>query len=245
LNNDVAALRDDAEQRAAVEEVVLDVVRDIVAEVCLESDSNVRVTLDSLLENELELFSLERVELAMRLAAHFQAALPEDAVASADSVRDLAAAIAGAGDVSAGRLARAPSETTEPASASTAHPAASWLYQLWVVLLLLGATIVLWPALKAIAPGPGALRIIRGTARVLFAAAGIRVTATGLHHLAGVAPAVLLANHESYLDSAVLVTALPDDVTFVVNERLTNATLIGSLVRAGRSIVVDRTTVSR
>ena len=245
MNHQFTPLHGDPAQPSSIEEAVLAAVREIVAEAHPDDDRDLRVTLDSLIEAELELFSLERVELAIRLAAQFPAALPEHAIVSAESVRDLVVAIAGTDAIAEERRPEARTPPSAEASPSTTRAAGSWLYQAWVLLLLFGATIMLWPTLNVVLPGPRSLRVIRGVARWLFTAAGIRVTATGLERLSGVAPAVLLANHESYLDSAVLVAVLPAELTFVVNERLPNAPLIGPLIQAGRCIVVDRNSVAQ
>ncbi len=63
----------------------------IVAEVVREARPNVRpqATLDSSLERELALDSLARVELVLRLEREFGASLPEQALATSETPRDL------------------------------------------------------------------------------------------------------------------------------------------------------------
>src|SRR5437763_16638905 len=63
----------------------------VVAEVGREARPNVEahVTLDSSLERELGLDSLARVELVLRIEREFAASLPEQALASSETPRDL------------------------------------------------------------------------------------------------------------------------------------------------------------
>ena len=64
---------------------------DVVAAVARESRPHVRVevTLDSSLERELGLDSLARVELVLRLEQTFGASLPEQALGTSETPRDL------------------------------------------------------------------------------------------------------------------------------------------------------------
>src|SRR6185369_856255 len=66
-------------------------VLEVVAAVAKEARPNVepRVTLDSSLEKELGLDSLARVELVLRLEKEFHASLPEQALATSETPRDL------------------------------------------------------------------------------------------------------------------------------------------------------------
>src|SRR5690242_15181268 len=74
------------------EESVLEVVRELVAE--LGHESAVRsASVASHLDRDLGLGSLERVELLLRLEKSFGARLDETVLASADTVQDLIAAL--------------------------------------------------------------------------------------------------------------------------------------------------------
>src|SRR5919201_1338922 len=63
----------------------------VVAQVAREARPNVaaHVTLDSSLERDLGLDSLARVELVLRIEREFAASLPEQALASSETPRDL------------------------------------------------------------------------------------------------------------------------------------------------------------
>src|SRR5271165_853998 len=97
----------------ADEERVLGVVRELVAE--LGHQSALRsVALDSHLDRDLGLGSLERVELLLRLEKTFGTHFDEAVLANADTVQDLIAALGAAtGSPAAAQL------QTEPAAGST------------------------------------------------------------------------------------------------------------------------------
>src|SRR5580700_8871024 len=93
----------------ADEERVLDVVRGLVAELGHESALR-SAGPASHLDRDLGLGSLERVELLLRLEKMFGVRLDEDALAEAETVQSLIAAVGAAAEVSA-VLADAPTET--------------------------------------------------------------------------------------------------------------------------------------
>jgi len=62
--------------------------------------------------------------------------------------------------------------------------------------------------------------LTRHAARTLFAAAGSPVKVSGTEHVPAKGPFVLVANHASYLDGAVLMTALTRPVRFVAKREL-------------------------
>lgn len=68
-------------------------------------------------------------------------------------------------------------------------------------------------------------RGVHGIARLLCRATGTRLSVRGLDHLAG-GPAVLVANHASYLDVLALAAALPRPVAFVAKAELSRNPLL-------------------
>jgi acyl carrier protein len=105
---------DQAAERAAR---LLSVVGDLADELRPGAPAAAPVTLDSALDRDLGFDSLGRVELLLRLEKAFDATLPEQTFATAETPRDLLRALAGAGrrrdaapppDVSAFALGAAP-----------------------------------------------------------------------------------------------------------------------------------------
>jgi fatty-acyl-CoA synthase len=112
--------------------------------------------------------------------------------------------------------------------------------------LVLGLTLpVLW-ALVGLAPGARqADRLVRHWCRLALALAGCRLGVEGLDRLTGVAPAVLAANHASYVDAVALLAALPDDVRFVAKRELLRTPVVGTVIRKVGHLTVERADPSR
>jgi 1-acyl-sn-glycerol-3-phosphate acyltransferase len=99
---------------AAGEARVLDIVRQLVAEVHPSSYRQLAIALDSSLDRDLGLDSLTRVELLARLEKRFAVALPERVLAGAETPRDLLRAILAAGPAGTGETAAPDRETAKP-----------------------------------------------------------------------------------------------------------------------------------
>jgi 1-acyl-sn-glycerol-3-phosphate acyltransferase len=93
--------------------------------------------------------------------------------------------------------------------------------------------------------GRPADRLVRWWSRLVLALSGCRPRAQGLERLAGVAPAVLVANHASYLDALLLLATLPIDCRFVAKRELTRVPLVGAVIRRVGHPTVERADVSR
>lgn len=133
-----------------------------------------------------------------------------------------------AGDSSVGGERRAKSAT------------GALLFTAYVVSLLLVVIPPLWVALLVLPRGRLPARLLRRGARVVIRLSGCRLRVRGLEHLANCGSAVLVANHGSYLDSVVLMAAVPIDYLFVVNHRAAAWPFVGLAIRTAGHLVVDR-----
>lgn len=124
-----------------------------------------------------------------------------------------------------------------------APPAGSLFFTAYAGALVLTLGSAVWPLLHVIPSGERAARLLRRAVRMLFRATGCRIDVSGQQHLEGAHPAMLVANHQSYLDSLVLLAALPLLPNIIVNERLPGAPFVGTGVRAARFLTVDRRTI--
>jgi fatty-acyl-CoA synthase len=222
----------------ATERKVLEIVRTFVAELgTLEPAPEVHLA--SLLEDDLGIYSLERLELILRLEQGCGVDLGDDAIIDAATVADLAAVVMGHRPSAGERV-----PATGGAPAVEAPQAGSFLFTAYVGLLLLPIGAAAWLLLRILPAGPRAARMLKRAAGILFRAAGCRIELDGGHHLQDIAPPVLVANHQSYLDSLVLLAALPVLPNIVVNERLPGAPLVGPGVRAARFLPADRTSIA-
>jgi long-chain acyl-CoA synthetase len=158
---------------------------------------------DTTLE-ELGLSSLERVELLMALEAHFDVVVDEVRFAEARTVRDLSALVAGIEDGPERATVTAATTPEQPVSsrprpfspgAGTTTEARepldfpTWNRRGWALLVRrMFLTMVFFPVLRAV----------------------VRIDVRGLEHLDALrGPVVFAANHQSHLDSPVVMAALP------------------------------------
>ena len=82
-------------------------------------------------------------------------------------------------------------------------------------------------------------RIARFWARLLVRASGIRVRVEGLEKLAPGGYYVFVANHRSYMDTPVVLLALPFEIRFLAKRGLFSIPFLGSHLRRAGHIPVD------
>jgi fatty-acyl-CoA synthase len=106
--------------------------------------------------------------------------------------------------------------------------------------LLLATMPALWLLVLLAPTARSADRLVRLWCRVVLALAGCHVRTEGPERLDGSRPAILVANHGSYLDVVVLLAALPVDFRFVAKRELLRAPLVGSVIRRVGHLTVER-----
>lgn len=228
--------RSGARHDATVGAAVLAVVRELEEEL-RGAEARTDVTLDSRLEDDLGLYSLERLELILRIERRAGVRLSDDAIANAESVDDLVRAIGGHPANIAARRAR--TSGRGPRHQISAPPPSA-TFTGYMAVLLFFCVPALWLLLKIGSQGGPARRLLRRTARAIISASRCPIEVDGLEHLTGAGPVVLMANHQSYLDAFVLIAVLPVDMTIVVNEKLPRLPFLGTAIRAARHLVVNR-----
>lgn len=108
------------------------------------------------------------------------------------------------------------------------------------VKTLVGGLAVGSALLLRVLPGEARRRaLVRRAARVALWASGTPLTVSGLDRLPG-EPCVVVANHESWLDSLVLAAVLPARFVFVAGELFRRAGLAGFILRRIGAGFVDR-----
>ncbi len=107
-----------------------------------------------------------------------------------------------------------------------------------VALVLLGPAIGV--LLYVLPVGRPVRKLGRIVARGVIALSGCRVHVDGREHLPHAGPAVLVTNHTSYVDSIILLAALPVDFVFVAMTEILSWPLVGVFTRKARYLTVDR-----
>ncbi|HXJ78637.1 MAG TPA: AMP-binding protein [Candidatus Methylomirabilis sp.] len=111
------------------------------------------------------------------------------------------------------------------------------LYLTSILVLTLPA---LWLSILLAPTGRRADRMTRAWCRLVLALAGYDVSIEGEEHLNTAGPAVLAANHSSYLDVVVLLAGLPADFRFIAKRELLHTPLVGRVIRTVGHLTVER-----
>ncbi|MBI1980406.1 MAG: AMP-binding protein [Methylocystis sp.] len=108
----------------------------------------------------------------------------------------------------------------------------------WSVLVLIG--VFVWPCVLLTPKRIWRHRLVSSAARLFFRLIGCPLT---IKRDAAVPQesAILIANHSSYLDSAVLVAICPGELSFIAKEELAHQRVAGPLLRRLGAIFVRRT----
>jgi 1-acyl-sn-glycerol-3-phosphate acyltransferase len=112
----------------------------------------------------------------------------------------------------------------------------SMVFPLWTALCVSSALFLGW-----IKRDPQLFyRAQRGWARGLFRLCGIELEVQGAEHMQADGAYVIVANHSSYMDIPALFAALPKLPQFMAKRELARVPFLGSALRAGRHVLVER-----
>ncbi len=126
------------------------------------------------------------------------------------------------------------------AAAEWAAHAARALFTGYVAAVVLATAPLGWGLLLAVPRGGGADRIVGRWNRLIMRLAGCPLAIVGRESVPAGEPVVFVANHASFIDSPVLMSALPDAVRFAAKARLTAYPLVGLAIRKGNHIPLGK-----
>jgi fatty-acyl-CoA synthase len=118
--------------------------------------------------------------------------------------------------------------------------AGTLLYSAWVWTAVAIVALPLWIAIALTRTPAQARRVIGAASRLLLLAGGCRPRVEGLDPAELPAPAVMVANHASFLDVLLLLAVLPPTVRFGAKARLTRYPILGTILRRADYVLVQR-----
>jgi len=122
--------------------------------------------------------------------------------------------------------------------------ALGWLgsvaFTAWAVVCVLIAVPIVWVAVRSAGDVRRVRGVIRTTCRALLALGGSRPRVRIIAPDALDVPAVLVANHASFLDVVVLLATLPVNVRVVAKARLARYPILGTIIRRAGYLEVQR-----
>jgi 1-acyl-sn-glycerol-3-phosphate acyltransferase len=222
---------------------------------------HIRFTPDTLLERELGLDSMARMELRMRIDREMGVELDEQAAMRATTPHELLCAIhASLTGQNPDKLQQMAASDENPADLLLGefscdelphagrhahHSIADWLYAIycWPVFIVLA--IISW-FVVVLTPGRDLRQKLgRGLARLLFRATFIPLTVNGREHIKRERPLVIVANHASYLDGFIVTAALDIPVHFIVKGELSRILIVRLILQRFGVEFVDRFNAQR
>ena len=120
--------------------------------------------------------------------------------------------------------------------------AVSLAYSAWVWTAVALVALPLWIAVALTRRPHQARRVIGAAARLLLLAGGCRPRVDGRDPATLPAPAVMVANHASFLDVLLLLAVLPPTVRFGAKARLVRYPILGTILRRADYLLVQRGT---
>jgi 1-acyl-sn-glycerol-3-phosphate acyltransferase len=130
-------------------------------------------------------------------------------------------------------------------AARTAEGLGRLMFTAYVVAIVVPTLAMLWGYLLLCPAGRPADRAAKRWCRMALRLCGVRPRVTGIEHLDGVGGAIFAANHASYIDSVVLMAAIPSDFRFLAKRRLADYPLIGTVIRKVGHVTIEKATVAQ
>jgi 1-acyl-sn-glycerol-3-phosphate acyltransferase len=236
---------------------LLAIIRSMVGEVHPKW-KHIHFTPHTLLERELGLDSLARMELRNRIERMFNIRLNEKAAVCAYTPYELMQAIVAQGN---GEQSAGTAETTsmlqsdagmllmggytnavpEPAIRSRSYTTLSdWLYGIHAWLVVLCMSVPVWLLMMITPVRRWRSRVARTCARLLFKCTFTPFSVTGQDYLNSANPMIVVANHTSYLDAFALIAALEIPIRFIAKGELSRILPVRLILQRFGVEFVDR-----
>jgi 1-acyl-sn-glycerol-3-phosphate acyltransferase len=119
------------------------------------------------------------------------------------------------------------------------------VFTAYVVMLLLVTLPLLVILVHVLPRGRAVDRAVKRWSRLMFALTGLSPRVSGLENLAAGGPAMIVANHASYIDSIVLMAVLPGNVRFIAKGALAALPIIGAVIRRAGHVTIEKADFSK
>ena len=243
--------------RTKIEAQVLGIIRDLLRELGNPAASPT-LKASAILDTDLGLGSIERVELLSRLERTLGIPIPEAAIAEAKTVEDVIAALAGAqGNESADAVEvpsaelnareRNPAVTgSRPVQSmlearteddAAAQPVGSVrrvfeaIYGVYAATVFLIWVVLAWLILHLMPRGQPAARMTTIALRLYFWLVGCRIDLEGREHMDAYGACIYVSNHTSYSDVLVVMALFETNYHFVAKNEINDMLFIGTFLR--------------
>ena len=241
---------------------LLAIISDLVGEVHPKW-KYIHFTPNTLLERELGLDSLARMELCSRINKALTIELDAHAAIRAATPLELQCAIqatitgteqaaaggrpdTGGNENPADLLLGDFTSDELPATGKPAkHGLREWLYAIYCWPVFMTLAIISWFLVVLTPVQRWRQWLGRGLTRLLFRMTFIPLTVNGREHLVSDETMVIVANHTSYLDGFIMIAALDTPVHFIVKGELSRITLVRLILQRFGVEFVDRFNAGR
>ncbi len=243
--------------RTKIEAQVLGTVRDLLRELG-NPEASATLKASAILDSDLGLGSIERVELLSRLERTLGMPIPEAAIAEAKTVENVIAALAGAqGSESADTVEvptaelddreRNPAVTgsrpvqgvleTRTEDDAAAQPVGGVrrlfeaIYAFYAATVFVLWVVLAWLILHLMPRGQPAARMTTIALRLYFWLVGCRIGLEGREHIDAYGACIYVSNHTSYSDVLVVMALFETNYHFVAKNEINDMLFIGTFLR--------------
>lgn len=119
-----------------------------------------------------------------------------------------------------------------------------FIYSVYLMTFAILTLVPMAPIIRVLSPQT-ARRVVKGWCRVFLLMAGCPVQINNSQIVRKKHPLIYVANHASYMDSVLLIAALPTDVLFVAKKEINDTFLISTYAKACGYLTVDRMDFSK
>jgi 1-acyl-sn-glycerol-3-phosphate acyltransferase len=113
------------------------------------------------------------------------------------------------------------------------------------IVFLLAITLPFWGLVYVVPRGRAVVLLMKRWSRLMLTLTRLSPRVSGLEHLEAAGPAMIVANHASYIDVIVLMAVLPEDVRFIAKAGLAGYPVVGAVIRRAGHVTIEKAELSQ